>query len=305
MAANKQTVKAFYETFGWSKDERGLYQDTATWVDTRPVLNNYYHRTLMRVRNFLRPSGGLYLDAGSGPIGHPEYLTYSACYQRRICVDLAFQALKEARSRVPQGHGSYAVADLTHMPFRDNTFDAAVSAHVIYHIPAEEQALAVTEIVRVLAPSSRAVLIYARSDAVTERIPELTIGNLYRLRDFLIRASGGRWLWRRTLKPLIVSRRQSPTAMPATRPHTNQSSTSGPPPLYFYTHESQLFKSTLPDVRRLDIFAWRLVGREFTQRFVPDNPLGAWMLKLICWVEETFPRAAARVGYYYMVAIQK
>src|SRR5215469_14264846 len=124
----KKAVRDFYETLGWSREESGTYADTQLFADTRSVLDSYYHRTHMRVARFLRPSGEYFLDAGSGPIPHREYLEYSRHYRRRICLDFSMKALTEARSKLGQ-HGSYVIGDLTALPFKDQSFDSIVSAH--------------------------------------------------------------------------------------------------------------------------------------------------------------------------------
>src|SRR5258707_3683017 len=89
----KKVVREFYETFGWATDQTGTYNDTSSFVDLRPVLSAYYHDTQLRVRRFLKPSGTYFLDAGSGPVSQCEYVSYSAGYAYRVCIDLSPRAL--------------------------------------------------------------------------------------------------------------------------------------------------------------------------------------------------------------------
>ena len=53
-------------------------------------------------------------------------------------------------------------ADVCHLPFNDNQFDAVYSAHMLYHIPDPgAQKLALQEMLRVIKPNGVLVLITA------------------------------------------------------------------------------------------------------------------------------------------------
>jgi hypothetical protein len=76
MTNTKQQVREFYDQIGWSQAGEGLYQN-ARYEDLRPVSRDYIHKCHLRVKRHLAPSGDFLLDAGSGPVQWPEYLTYS------------------------------------------------------------------------------------------------------------------------------------------------------------------------------------------------------------------------------------
>ena len=100
MAENtKQQVREFYDQIGWSQVGEGLYQN-ARYEDLRPVTRDYIHCCHLRVNRYIAPHGDLLLDAGSGPVQWPEYLTYSEGYRFRVCLDISIIALKEARMRL-------------------------------------------------------------------------------------------------------------------------------------------------------------------------------------------------------------
>ena len=102
MAENtKQQVREFYDQVGWSQAGDGLYQN-ARYEDLRPVSREYVHNCHMRVKRHLAPTGDILLDAGSGPVQWPEYLTFSENYRYRLCADISLTALKEARKRLRQ-----------------------------------------------------------------------------------------------------------------------------------------------------------------------------------------------------------
>jgi SAM-dependent methyltransferase len=129
----KYQVQQFYDEIGWQQGSEGFYQN-ARYEDLRPVSREYIHNCHMRVTRYLKPQGRILLDAGSGPIQYPEYLEYSEYYRYRVCVDLSFVALQEARKRVGH-HGLCVVADVTNLPFKENAFDGIISLHTIHHLP--------------------------------------------------------------------------------------------------------------------------------------------------------------------------
>jgi SAM-dependent methyltransferase len=134
MAENtKQQVREFYDQIGWSQAGEGLYQN-ARYEDLRPVVQEYIHKCHLRVNRYLDSAGDLLLDAGSGPVQWPEYLTYSEGYRYRVCADLSITALREARQRLGN-KGLYVVMDIAHLPFHSDVFDGIVSLHTIHHLP--------------------------------------------------------------------------------------------------------------------------------------------------------------------------
>src|SRR4030095_4577794 len=148
MENTKQQVREFYDQIGWSQVGEGLYQN-ARYEDLRPVSRDYIHKCHLRGNRHLAGQGDFLLDAGSGPVQWPEYLTYSEGYRFRVCLDLSITALKEARRRLGS-RGLYVVADIANLPFRPETFDGAVSMHTIHHLALAEHKRAYLELTRVL-----------------------------------------------------------------------------------------------------------------------------------------------------------
>ena len=170
--AIEDQVRDFYEKTGWQADTSGtaaVYGDSELWEDLRPCAADYVSACRRKVLAFLPQTGERLLDAGSGPIQYPEYLEYSSGFAKRVCVDLSQRALDEARSKLGD-RGDYVRASLLELPFGDDHFDAVVSLHTIYHIDRDRQESAVRELVRVLKPGARAVVVYANPDRLAARL---------------------------------------------------------------------------------------------------------------------------------------
>jgi SAM-dependent methyltransferase len=170
--AIEDQVRDFYDNEGWQADPAApgaVYADAQLWEDLRPCAVDYVSACRRKVLAYLPQSGDRLLDAGSGPIQYPEYLEYSSGFAKRVCVDLSQRALDEARNKLGD-RGGYVRASLLDLPFPDDHFDAAVSLHTIYHIEQDRQERAVRELVRILRPGARAVVVYANPDRLTARL---------------------------------------------------------------------------------------------------------------------------------------
>jgi ubiquinone/menaquinone biosynthesis C-methylase UbiE/uncharacterized protein YbaR (Trm112 family) len=176
----KKIVRDFYNNFGWKLTESGIYKDLAVWVNQQPRCLEFGTWCARRVGAYLPRSGTYLLDAGSGPV-LPVYMEYHANYARRICVDLSIVALQEAQKKLGD-RGIYVLGDVTNLPFRDDAIDAVISNHVLYHVPADEQAKAFRELWRVTRPGGRAVVVYAWKALLPKLIQRFTVSVL-RLKD--------------------------------------------------------------------------------------------------------------------------
>lgn len=67
------------------------------------------------------PTGSVFLDAGSGHCPYKPFFERT----RYVAVDM----------QVDSGHRTDVVANLTHLPFRDDTFDAILNTQVLEHTP--------------------------------------------------------------------------------------------------------------------------------------------------------------------------
>ena len=271
--SRKQIVQTFYDSYGWKKDSSGHYQDEVDFEDSRLATYPYRSACHLRVKRFIQSEGDFLLDAASGPVQYPEYLEYSRGYRKRVCIDFSIAALREARHRLGE-HGLYVLADITRLPFHSEVFDAFVSLHTIYHVPADEQADAFRELHRTLKCGRSGVVVYA-----WRRSPLFAAG---RMLSSAIRSIKRAWLRQARAEPLVA------------------------PALYYEPHGWRWIVTTLKSHHiGFDIRSWRSVSVPFLQRYIPNCSLGRIVLKGIFWLEDQFPHLLGRVGTYPLIVIER
>jgi SAM-dependent methyltransferase len=154
---NSAGVQRFYDEYGWLKNQSGKYNDTADFTDTRAVSVYYAKQCNRRVSSQLR-SGRYLLDAASGAIPHPDYVEFSQGYDFRVCLDFSLTALREAKAKLG-AKGLYILGDLTRLPLASDAIDDVISLHTVYHIPENQLATAVDELVRIVRPHGRVIIV--------------------------------------------------------------------------------------------------------------------------------------------------
>lgn len=267
LETEKKILMDFYDQIGWQAQD-GQFADAARFEDLRPVSQEYIHRCHLRVRRYL-PAGGIFLlDAASGPVQYPEYLTYSEGYTYRVCADISFVALREARRKLGE-KGLYLLCDVTDLPLRDGSMDGAVSLHTVYHVPAAQQADAVRELYRVLRPGGSAAVVYSWGDHAL--------------------------LTRLFLLPLRLARRLL------------RRGEGTPPPvgLYYFHHDYAWFRREIRSACHARLAVWRSVGVPFLKRLIHERLAGRFWLRLLYRFEEWFPRFFGRIGQYPLFHLRK
>jgi ubiquinone/menaquinone biosynthesis C-methylase UbiE len=274
----KENVQNFYDELGWQQEEEN-YVDALLFEDLRAVSQDYIHQCHLRVNRHIKDGGKYILDAASGPIQYPEYLTYSENFEYRICVDISFRALQEAKRKLGD-RGIYILADITKLPIKNNSLDSAVSLHTIYHVPENEQSKAIAELYRVIKSDSAAIIIYdwgkhSLAMNVTD-LPYKVISKFRRIyQDVLTRSK-------------------------------RKSTDNSQPTLYYYPHG---YKWVIQQANQLnmniDILSWRSVSVFFMRSYIHQWLWGKQILKLIYFLEEKLPKLTGILGRYPMVIIKK
>ncbi|MDT8899078.1 class I SAM-dependent methyltransferase [Thermanaerothrix sp. 4228-RoL] len=276
----KQQVQQFYDQVGWQQVAEGVYQNMR-YEDLRPVSEEYRHRCHLRVGRYLAPQGRFLLDAGSGPVQYPEYLTYSHGYTYRVCADLSLVALKEARARLGS-HGLYVVADVANLPFRSEVFEGAVSLHTFHHLPLEEQEQAYHELYRVLKPGATGVVVNGWTDSPIMRRFEPLLRLMER-----IKARWGR----------------SPA--PSHAQNNMKAAVPSPSGTFVEKMTPAWLKARIGAHIPLEIRVWRSVSVRFLRAMIHEGLLGRVWLRLIFALEERFPHYFGENGQYPMIILRK
>jgi ubiquinone/menaquinone biosynthesis C-methylase UbiE len=284
--AIKQSVREFYDQVGWQEVSEGVYQN-ARYEDLRPVSQEYLHKCHLRVNRHLTPQGRYLLDAGSGPIQYPEYLTYSAGYQYRVCADISIQALTEARKRVGD-HGLLVVADIANLPFSPEVFEGVVSLHTIHHLPLAEHPKAYLELFRVTKPGRTAVVVNGWHK------PPLGVF-LDRLRKFTLRVRG--FVNRRILRRKV----QVSEGNLAQDAQTDEDAKS----TFVEKNTAAWLKRNVGTQMPLEIRVWRSVSVKVLRTFIHPKWGGRGILRFLFWLEDRFPHWFGENGQYPLVIIRK
>lgn len=287
----KAQVRQFYDKVGWQQVSEGLYQN-ARYEDLRPVAHEYIHRCHLRVNRHLKPKGKYLLDAGSGPIQYPEYLTYSQGYQYRVCLDISTVAMEEARIRIGK-KGLFVVADVANLPFRADVFDGIVSLHTLHHLPAGDQKQAYFELYRTLKPASSMVVVNGWTDSpLMNRLQPLVR---------MMRALSG-WYARRRIRLEGPPEEIRETVQPAKK--TLEKQKAAPTGTFVQKHNAAALKQELAGLK-MDIRVWRSMSVVFMQAVFHAKLGGRLGLKLVYWLEERFPHYFGEKGQYPLVIIRK
>jgi ubiquinone/menaquinone biosynthesis C-methylase UbiE len=273
---DRQIVQKFYDEFGWIKNNAGFYNDTSTFVDVRSTSQQYDSMCNSRIAKQLR-DGTYLLDAASGAIPHESYIAFSKDYRLRVCLDFSIRALREAKRKLGD-RGVYVLGDMTNLPIATDSIDDAVSLHTIYHVPAAKQAGAIAELVRVVRPGGRVVIV-----SKWDKSP---------LMDWVFRTRRAVDILKRT----IVGSKQSVAAAPLD---------GEAPPLYSAPQNYRWFIENVRGPYHAELRLWSATSPRFHKMYFSDMVGGRLMAYLVLKIENALEPLAARFGQYPMFVISK
>lgn len=280
----KQQVRQFYDQVGWQKVAGDLYQN-ARYEDLRPVSAEYIRRCHRRVGLHIAPEGRFLLDAGSGPVQYPEYVTYSQGYRYRVCADISIVALQEARRRLGE-HALCVVADVANLPFAPDVFDGAVSLHTLHHLPLEEQGKAYGELFRALAPGRSAAVVNGWTDSPLMRRTAWLVRLAERMGTAVARLRG---------------------RAPVQEPVKTKAADAAKDPTGTFVNklDAAWLRGLLSGKMTFEIYPWRSVSVRWLRALVHGASGGRLFLRLLFALEERFPRWFGENGQYPLVVIHK
>jgi SAM-dependent methyltransferase len=237
----------------------------------------------LRVNRYLDPTGKYLLDAGSGPIQYPEYLTYSEGYQYRVCLDISIVALMDARERIGE-RGLFVVADVANLPFAPDVMDGIVSLHTLHHLTADDYLPAYHELKRVMKSGAKAVVVNGWGDSRLMRFFRYPVLLMERLTSR-----------KKESKP--AKEEKKPAAPPAKK--------SKPEGTFVHKLDAQGLRELLGPDFPVNITVWRSVSVRFLRAMIQPYMLGRLWLALLYGLEELFPRYFGEKGQYPMITFTK
>ncbi|MEM0993947.1 MAG: class I SAM-dependent methyltransferase [Bacteroidota bacterium] len=274
MHFDKDRVFRYYNEIQYEQvAENTIYADARKFLDFRAVSRDYIQNSLRKARAYIKPAGTYFLDIASGPIGLPAYIGLSEGYEYRVCVDLSFNALLEAKNNLKQQKGIFICGDISNIPISTNRCDVAVSHHTLYHLPKAQQARAVHELYRVTKVGGRVAIIYSWFYHSWLMNISLFPLQLYRI----LRHLAGKLYVR-----LFPQKAR----------------------LYFYPHSPRWFRN-LGYGGQLNIYCWRSLNKQFLEVFIHDNALGRKILAQVERLEKKYPKRMGILGDYPIITIDK
>jgi len=277
LSFDKKRVFDYYsEVYFKIRDSFSIYEDAQKWVDFRQVSFEYLKNSFSKASRFYPPKGKFILDIASGPIGFAEYLNLSDGYEFRICVDISVNALIQARNNMEKANkaGIYICGDITKIPLQSNSCDTVLCQHTLYHVPKDDQFVAVNEMYRVARVNSKIVIVYSWFYHSWFMNIALNIIQLYRI----IRHYAGK-----VYVKLINSK----------------------PRLYFYSHSLRWFKKSFKFSKDMEIFCWRSTNKYFLTLFIHEWLFGKQILNKLAKIENKYSEFMGRFGEYPVIVITK
>ena len=158
----------------------GAFLATASLLSLHVTLGD----RLLRERRFDLRGARSILDVGSGAGQIAKHLLKYADPAAAItCCDLSPQMLHRAHNRLKSPVPNHVAADLSHLPFADESFDCITCGYVLEHLPEARPGLA--ELARVMKPGGRMLLLTTEdnfSGAWTSRVWYCRTYNRHELR---------------------------------------------------------------------------------------------------------------------------
>jgi ubiquinone/menaquinone biosynthesis C-methylase UbiE len=277
MSFDKKRVFYYYNEVNYLiKESLSMYADTPKWIDFRDISSKYLRNSFSKASRFYPSEGNYLLDIASGPVDVIEFLNLSDGYNYRICIDISINALIQAKFNMEKANkkGIFICGDITNIPLIDNCCDTVLSQHTLYHIPKQDQKLAVNEMYRVAKSGSKIVIVYSWFYHSWFMNISLNFIQLYRI----VRHFAGK-LYVRLFK--------------------------SKPRLYFYPHSLKWFKKTFVFSNDIEIYCWRSTNKYFLRLYVHKWLFGESMLKKLTEIENKYSNFMGRFGEYPAIVITK
>jgi SAM-dependent methyltransferase len=264
-------TQEFYNRIGWQRQD-GVLVDTSLFspANPGPTLQSMLRLRSQVVNEFVGGPGLRLVECGCG--GTPAVSLADRCASF-TAVDFSSTGLAEASAALERTGVVFSTveADMTDLPFGDGEFDVAYSAHAIYHIDsADGQAAALAEIMRIVRPGGRAVFVLANP------FPLL-------------------FPWRLARRVLAMT--------PVIGALLNR--VRARPPLPYLPMPLGWLRGRLTSWGHVQIKCHAISSVWFEHHVSEDSKLNQCVWQAFRWIEFNYPRAAAYLGCYVTILVQR
>ncbi|MDH3240782.1 MAG: class I SAM-dependent methyltransferase [Alphaproteobacteria bacterium] len=159
----EREVRRHYDSQGWVEDETGKTGEDHDFRPFQDCSRAYYEAADEKLIARFRGQDGVLLIAGCGDAPQ-SHVKIAGQFQRFICLDISVRALAVSARKLG-ARGEFVNGSLLDIPLGSDRVDAILCTHVLYHIDRDRQARAVEEMIRVLRPGGRAVIVYTNPRA--------------------------------------------------------------------------------------------------------------------------------------------
>jgi hypothetical protein len=185
----------------------------------------------------------------------------------------------------------FVVADVSHLPFKNEAFDGAVTLHTFHHLPIEDTRRAYYDLFRVLAKGSRAVVVNGWTDSSLMAF----FYGLVQLSEWL----GAQYLALKGKKPPEKMKKAAAGKKTTAAPAKDGEGT------YIQKMDPDWLQRELGGKIPFSIFVWRSVSVYWLRALIHRQLCGKWILKVLFWLEEKFPHYFGKIGQYPLIVIEK
>ncbi len=265
VASVSDNVARFYDGYGWVDQGGGESGEDRHFRQFPPAYARYTAQSTKRTLALFRNCRGSLLIVGCGdmPDSHKQI---AAGFDHVTCMDISTVALAIAERRLGPG-ASYLRESIVDTTLPDKQFDAVFCAHTIYHIDKAEQAKAIVQLMRVMKPGGRAVIVYANP-----RSPVTIPGEILR------------WTKRQ-----MGTRRD---------PRSAQSL------LYYHAHPLRWWRRFATEYQ-VTFLPWEVIGSRPARALLRSDRLAAGFFKSAAWLETRIPQVSVLLWQYPIVILDK
>lgn len=141
------------------------------------VFRNSHNMFLNEIAPYYNREGDIkILDVGCGTGEFISALSKNLSHAEVHGMDISFDMIRIAKSKLQNGKIKYKVGDVEHLPYNNNTFDVVTCSHSFHHYPDKKKA--VSEMHRVLKPDGRLMVIDGCRDVALGKMIFNIIGKI-------------------------------------------------------------------------------------------------------------------------------